>query len=112
MLAEYTIRSTTHIEVKVTGREPDREIPSDAAIALFTVYFVLATIAMFLALTASALKQKREIAATQSPDQLPCQNCQFFKENQYLRCAVQPTIVLTDQAIDCQDYEPLNKPDI
>jgi len=103
---------TTSVEVKFVRSEPDRKTAPDATIALLTVYLVLvlATIAMFLLLTTSAWKQKKVIT-TQSLDQIPCRNCQFFKENQYLRCAVHPAIALTQQAIDCQDYEPFNKPD-
>ncbi|MBE9047537.1 hypothetical protein IQ255_24565 [Pleurocapsales cyanobacterium LEGE 10410] len=37
--------------------------------------------------------------------QVPCQNCKFFAENnQYLKCAVRPDVVLTKQAINCSDY--------
>ncbi len=38
--------------------------------------------------------------------QVPCRNCQFFKDNHYLNCAVQPSIVLTKQALNCSDYLP------
>ncbi|MEC4806151.1 MAG: hypothetical protein SAJ12_07075 [Jaaginema sp. PMC 1079.18] len=37
--------------------------------------------------------------------QMPCGNCRFFKNNPYLKCAVQPAKVLTPQARDCQDYQ-------
>jgi hypothetical protein len=112
MIVGNSVRSTTRLEVELVKREFDRETAPEAAIALFTVYLVLvlATIAMFLLLTTSAWKPKKVIT-TQSLDQIPCRNCQFFKENQYLRCAVHPAIALTQQAIDCQDYESLNKPD-
>jgi len=36
----------------------------------------------------------------------PCPSCQFFSKNVYLKCAVRPTDVLTDRAIDCADYCP------
>jgi hypothetical protein len=38
--------------------------------------------------------------------QVPCRNCQFFKDNHYLNCAVQPSIVLTKEALNCSDYLP------
>jgi hypothetical protein len=37
---------------------------------------------------------------------IPCCNCYFYKDNRYLRCAVHPSTVLTQQAIDCLDYQP------
>ncbi|NJK38664.1 MAG: hypothetical protein HC835_17750 [Oscillatoriales cyanobacterium RM2_1_1] len=36
--------------------------------------------------------------------QVPCANCKFFTKNYYLKCPVQPTIALSEQAIDCPDY--------
>ena len=36
--------------------------------------------------------------------QIPCRNCKFFAQNQYLKCAVRPFTVLTAQAADCSDY--------
>ncbi|MBR8838365.1 MAG: hypothetical protein DSM106950_31280 [Stigonema ocellatum SAG 48.90 = DSM 106950] len=38
--------------------------------------------------------------------QVPCKNCQFFKDNHYLNCAVNPCIVLTKEALNCSDYLP------
>lgn len=39
-----------------------------------------------------------------------CRNCLFFKDNPYLKCAVNPTDALTKQAIDCSDYSPQAHP--
>ncbi len=36
--------------------------------------------------------------------QLPCGNCEYFQHNHYLNCAVHPSIVLTEQALNCSDY--------
>lgn len=36
--------------------------------------------------------------------QLPCRNCEYFQHNYYLNCAVHPSIVLTEQALNCSDY--------
>ena len=35
---------------------------------------------------------------------VPCRNCCFFAQNQYLHCAVHPSTVLTAQAANCSDY--------
>ncbi|MEB3179734.1 MAG: hypothetical protein VKL59_11965 [Nostocaceae cyanobacterium] len=40
--------------------------------------------------------------------QLPCKNCKYFCNNNYLKCAVQPDLVMTEQASDCSDYCPKN----
>jgi hypothetical protein len=40
-----------------------------------------------------------------NPNQVtPCRRCQYLGDNSHLRCALHPSIVLTEQAIDCQDY--------
>ncbi len=33
----------------------------------------------------------------------PCTKCKFFSNNPYLKCAAQPSLVLTEQAKDCPD---------
>ena len=40
-------------------------------------------------------------------DEFNCKNCHFFSKNSYLKCAVNPSIVLTKEAIKCCDYQPL-----
>ncbi|MTJ50161.1 hypothetical protein [Dolichospermum sp. UHCC 0259] len=37
---------------------------------------------------------------------VPCKKCQFFANNHYLKCAVKPDSVLTEEAIDCPEYVP------
>jgi hypothetical protein len=39
-------------------------------------------------------------------EQVPCMKCQFFDRNDYLNCAVRPSIALTEQAFNCSDYSP------
>ncbi len=40
----------------------------------------------------------------QSQPKTPCAKCEFFSNNPYLKCAAQPALVLTEQAINCPDY--------
>lgn len=37
--------------------------------------------------------------------QIPCSNCQYFTSSYHLKCTVHPGIALTEEAIDCLDYE-------
>lgn len=37
-------------------------------------------------------------------NRVPCRNCRFYSNNVHLKCAVNPSIVLTEQALDCSDY--------
>jgi hypothetical protein len=40
---------------------------------------------------------------------VPCKNCQFFNNNNYLKCAVNPAEALTEKAHDCREYIPQPK---
>ena len=37
---------------------------------------------------------------------VPCRRCIFFKNNPYLKCAINPIDAMTVNAIDCADYTP------
>lgn len=37
---------------------------------------------------------------------IPCANCRFFTNNYHLKCPVHPKKALSDEAINCLDYEP------
>lgn len=49
---------------------------------------------------------RNRIATVKCIHQVPCYNCQFFKNNPYLKCAVQPSKVLSSDAMECPDYCP------
>ena len=52
-----------------------------------------------------AWKVTRErIGGFKQSELMPCRTCRFFANNHYLKCAVQPSIVLTKQALNCSDY--------
>jgi hypothetical protein len=40
------------------------------------------------------------------PHKVICSRCQYFNNNHFLKCAINPSTVLTEQAIDCVDYDP------
>jgi hypothetical protein len=37
---------------------------------------------------------------------IPCANCQFFTNTHYLKCPVHPSTALSQDAINCPDYQP------
>ncbi len=41
--------------------------------------------------------------------ELPCKTCHFYTNNNYLQCAVHPSIAMSEQAINCSDYSMKNK---
>lgn len=80
---------------------------SDLAIALTPLSFVFiwAMILLILQKIRSNLDNKISFSIN-SVHQVPCKNCKFFANNHYLKCAVKPDIVLTEEAINCSEYCP------
>jgi len=37
--------------------------------------------------------------------QIPCSDCRYFTNNHLLKCPLHPKIALSEEAIDCKDYE-------
>lgn len=48
------------------------------------------------------------IAQSRQMHQIPCANCEFFTSDYHLKCTVHPSKALTEDAIDCADYEATN----
>lgn len=47
------------------------------------------------------------VARSRQMHQIPCAHCQFFTSNYHLKCPVHPKTALTEEAIHCADYEPV-----
>ncbi|MEA5604923.1 hypothetical protein [Nostoc sp. UHCC 0252] len=54
----------------------------------------------------NAVQDKDNTVSIKYLQQHPCKNCHFFHKNSYLKCAVNPDIALTKEAINCSDYSP------
>jgi hypothetical protein len=81
----------------------------DNALIVIPLSFMLAW--TFVTLVCSdfwSLTRYSFVTAKQA-QKLPCQNCQFFKNNPYLQCAVRPALALTSEARNCSDYLPGNQ---
>lgn len=51
----------------------------------------------------------QKLTLTKSDCQASCENCRFFNNNPYIKCAIHPSKVLSAQARDCADYSPRSK---
>lgn len=102
------------IIVNPAVKKPDLTRPEGAITpdeALFFIPFCsMIFLAIFILKLLNVWKVTRaKIIALNCFHQLPCQNCRFFTNNHYLYCTVHPSIVLTEQALDCSDYCPLSE---
>lgn len=52
--------------------------------------------------------EKDGVARLHRLHQIPCSRCTFFTGDYRLKCTVHPTKALTEEAINCFDYEPIN----
>jgi hypothetical protein len=71
--------------------------------------FLVAWVVFFLMLSKlRTVVDNKIVFKINSLNKLPCQNCEFLCNNNYLKCAVQPSMVMTEAAKNCPDYSPQN----
>jgi hypothetical protein len=75
---------------------------------LDTVFLVLVSLISISAITAAIYAGVYKVIQLPFIPKLnhktPCYRCQYFSDNPYVKCALHPDMVLTEKAIDCQDY--------
>jgi hypothetical protein len=55
-------------------------------------------------------KRKPPLVSFKLHYKVPCHRCRYFSNgNPYLKCALHPLTVLTEQVVDCKDYCPDTK---
>lgn len=131
MVANELNRQDTAIKISVSGEILNRESSNKAKLTEerseakktheeqlnsanlpevtgFVLPTYLAIMAVVMTVFAISRKNERDRITNFliSLERVPCRNCRFFSLNQYLKCAVHPSVVMTKQAIDCPDYCP------
>lgn len=77
---------------------------------LVPVCFVSAWVLIVLLLLTIWMAARDAIATGKRLHQIPCAGCQFFTGKYYLKCTVHPTFALTEEAINCFDFCPQDRP--
>lgn len=49
---------------------------------------------------------RQRMTSIQKKQESACYQCQFFSHNPYMKCAVNPSHVLKEEANNCADYSP------
>lgn len=103
--AQRNFNQVTISEVKQEAQPKEINAP-EVLVFLSPFGFVISWAVLFFMLSKIGRGATNEILTNMKPlNQVPCKNCQFFCNNAYLKCAVQPSLVLTTKAIDCSDYK-------
>ena len=91
----------THNHIKPQAGDGDWVVVILVPISFIVVCATVSSISFALCKVTRERGNKLNINHCQ---QVPCNNCRFFSNNYYLKCAVHPSIVSTKQALDCSDY--------
>ncbi|MCL1473143.1 hypothetical protein [Argonema antarcticum] len=104
---EKNFNETVSSHSKLDGAKPDGVSTADAVAFYVPIALIVGCGVLFFMLFKKWTAIKHEIAFNVKPyHQIPCRKCRFFSGNHYLKCAIQPSVALTEQAIHCSDYCP------
>lgn len=107
LAAEENLNQITTSEAKPNEvRAEETNIPDALLYGIATSFVITCTVFFLMLSKRSTERQEKEVSLVKHFSQIPCKNCQFLSKSLYLKCAVQPSIVLTAKAIDCSDYLP------
>jgi hypothetical protein len=96
-------------ETQSTEAPPNKAIASDVAWLLLPIWFLIIVIIFTFAVSELAKAAREGVAHLRYAQRTPCKQCRFFSGNFYLKCAVHPSTVLTEKAVNCPDYCPMSK---
>lgn len=101
------VNQATRSELK-TKQSPTNNIDiPEIAISLTPVGLVFSWVIFFIILRKiRSVLEDKIITSVKGSHQLPCKKCKFYASNHFLKCAVNPSVVMTDNAKDCSDYSP------
>jgi hypothetical protein len=99
------IHQITRSEVKREEIQIDASNVPDILVSLAPVGLLSSWVIFFLVLRKirTALDNKI-VFEVKGLHKVPCKNCQFYSNNNYLKCAVKPDVVMTEEAKDCSEY--------
>lgn len=113
----YITQSSSPLNDIRTGQPSEYPLPSNATggnrslleenAGLLPVplsFMVMAGVVLIL-LRSNLLKSfQNRLTPIKRLNQVPCLNCKYFKNDPYLKCAVNPCVVLTEEAANCSEY--------
>ncbi|MBW4644974.1 MAG: hypothetical protein KME23_18610 [Goleter apudmare HA4340-LM2] len=107
VLVNTTINQKNQSEVKQEQAKQEGFTIPDIAISLSPIGFVFSWVVFFILLRKiRTFIENKMVFTVHNSHKVPCKNCQYYSNNHYLKCAVKPSIVLTDEAHNCSEYSP------
>jgi len=108
-IAEIALNQVAKSEVQLEQAKPNEVIMPDTAIAqeagiIAFIFFCIGFLLMLSKMNKVTLGNECISCSTNSHEKLPCRTCQYFSNNHHLKCAVQPSLVMTTEATTCSDY--------
>ncbi|MGI0484450.1 hypothetical protein ACN4EK_03375 [Pantanalinema rosaneae CENA516] len=104
--------TTVQLQTITTQAEPISPIePKSEATAHYTIpgLILLCFIIAFIVSSFPSVPKLTQRIIFKRSSKIPCQNCRFFSNSSYLKCAVHPMSAMTQNAIDCSDYQSPQK---
>jgi hypothetical protein len=96
-------------EIKEEKSQPQNLNVHEIALNLSPIGLLAGWVIFFLVLRKiRRILDNKMVFTVKTVHQVPCKNCRFYSNNHYLKCAVQPSIVMTDEAKNCSEYSPKN----
>jgi hypothetical protein len=94
------------VEINDANQHQINLLNNKIAVAGNSLAFILFWAGFFTILSKMRVswQNRKTPISTGTESNLPCSKCQFFSHNHYLRCAVNPSTVLTEEATNCADY--------
>ncbi len=105
LAVDNNVTPTNQIDVKGEQQKPLETLASDSIMFWGIAGFITCWLAIFFMLSKRLRATRKQPPINiQILHQIPCKRCKFYSNDPHLKCAVNPSVVLTEKAIDCSDY--------
>ncbi|MBE9014095.1 hypothetical protein IQ250_28295 [Pseudanabaenaceae cyanobacterium LEGE 13415] len=108
-LSEQSLIARTEVPSSSSDRVPnDPSIAQEASLLLVPICFIAIWAGVVCIIADTWKLNRKDVKSTRSLAQLPCKKCQFFSNNPYMKCAVNPYVAMTPAANDCAEFRSRN----
>lgn len=109
-LNEKPVLTRTEIVPAPADRAPaaNPSIAQEASLLLVPICFIAIWAGVVCIIADTWKLNRKEVKNTRQLAQLPCKKCQYFSNNPYMKCAVNPYVAMTPAANDCAEFRSRN----